>query len=48
MDFTCPICRKDFKEQLPQKIQDIILTNNKFEKKPGGLNIHSVIEFPPL
>lgn len=50
-DFTCPICRTNFKNQMSANVQDIIKKNNRFEEKKitsSEPNIHSYIEFPPL
>ena len=47
-DTKCPLCRKELKNNLPDKMLDIILKNTKNERPNKGLNIYNRMDFPPL
>lgn len=47
---SCPLCRRELKKFMPEKMLQIILNNqkNKICKSDEIINIHSIIQFPPL
>ena len=47
-DTRCPMCRKELKDYLPDKILNILLKNCSKEKTTRNLNIFNEIDFPPL
>ena len=47
-DTRCPMCRKDLKDVIPNKLLNILLKNNKNNKTTRNMNIFNEIDFPPL
>jgi len=47
----CPMCRANIEKQMPLKLLKIIQQNAKLEpkkKSQSGVNVQSLIDFPPL
>jgi hypothetical protein len=47
----CPMCRANIEKQMPLKLLEIIQQNAKLEpkkKSQSGVNVQSLIDFPPL
>ena len=49
-NMTCPMCRKDLKNELPPLVKQYLLNkNNKIPtKRPFYMRINDINEFPPL
>ena len=48
-NIICPLCREDFKKNIPNKLLNILLKNNKKDQPiQNTINIHNSIDFPPL
>ena len=46
---TCPMCRKDLSNELPNIVKDNIMRNiDKNKNKINSINLNDNYEFPPL
>ena len=48
LDTKCPLCRKELKEYLSDKMLNSIFKNRSKELPTSNLNFHNLIDFPPL
>ena len=48
LDTKCPLCRKELKNYLSDKMLNTIYKNSKKEFPSSSLNLHNIIDFPPL
>lgn len=50
-DFLCPLCRKDFENNIPSEIREIIRLNASYSQGINSgiiVDVNNLIEFPPL